>query len=145
MSVSKVAPLFAVAFFASTVTASPVREDWSSSRGAYDVHAIAFDRFVIESRRQGEQGKIARFTVKPGDVFNNSSGERSEVVLGGPYETSQFRVAGDEGVEYYRVSVKLDQGWRSPEYNARGQRWGAFLQLHGPNEYISPPAVALHA
>lgn len=128
------------------IHATPVVEDWSLARSGYDVHAVAPDRFVIESgSKHNTAGKVARFSVKPGDVFNMSSGERSEVVLGGWRETSRFRVTGSEGVEYYRISVKLDPDWQSPSRNAGGQRWGTFFQLHGPDEYSAPPAVALHA
>lgn len=126
------------------VYAAPIVEDWSSACGGYDLHAVAPDRFVLENG-QGGAGKIAKFIVKPGDDFRSSGGERSEVVLGGWRETSSFRVTGNEGIEYYRISVKLDPEWQSPEFDAYRRRWGTFFQLHGPNDYAAPPAVALHA
>lgn len=147
MSVRK---YLAIAAFAHSLIMAPafaasIVEDWSATRGAYDVHAVTSDRFVIEQDQDGKFGRVAKFTVKPGDVFKNSSGERSEVVLDGWRETSRFWVTGTEGLEYYRISVKLDPDWRAPEYDANNQRWGIFFQLHGPNDYIAPPAVSLHA
>ena len=137
--------LFVATFFTFGATASPITEDWTSARNSYDVHATAVDRFVIESDQDMSSKSIAKFIVKPGDVFNKSTGERSEVVLGGWENTSLFRVRGDEGKEYYRVAVKLASDWKAPNKNGRGFSWGSFFQLHGPNEYGAPPAVAIFA
>lgn len=128
----------------SLASAEPIVEDWSRARGSYDLHAVAPDRFAIVTESESAT-KSARFTVQGGDKFKTSTGERSEVVLGGPRDTSPFAVWGDEGVEYYRISVKLESGWRQPEFNVYGQRWGLFFQVHGPNTYTAPPAVSLHA
>ena len=125
--------------------AETVVENWTANRNSYDVHAVDPDRLVIESSQIGADAKIAKFTVKPGDVFNKSTGERSEVVLGGWQETSRFRVTGDEGIEFYRVTVKLASGWQAPQINSRGYVWGTFFQLHGPNEFAAPPAIAMYA
>src|SRR5574343_2050239 len=140
----------AVVAFAHSVALAPavaasIVEDWSAARGAYDIHAVGADRFVIESDQDGKFGKVAKFTIKPGDVFKKSSGERSEVVLDGWQDTSRFKVPGSEGLEYYRISVKLAPDWQPPEYDKANQRWGIFFQLHGPNDYIAPPAISLHA
>ncbi len=129
----------------SRVSAASIVEDWSLAPSAYDVHAVSVDRVSTFSDPDGKSRRIARFTVRPGDVFQGSSGERAEIVLDGWRSTSRFRVHGDEGVEYYRISVKLDADWLSPEKDSRGQLWGTFFQLHGPNEYGSPPAVAFLA
>ncbi len=132
----------AVMTFTTPANAVPLVEDWSSHRSSYDVHAVAPDRFVIENH---PSVKAAKFTVMSGDRLGNSTGERSEVVLGTWRETSPFRVSGNEGTEYYRISVKLDSVWKAPEKNAQGYTWGTFFQLHGPDEYRASPAVALHA
>lgn len=122
-----------------------VVEDWSGTRNSYDLHAVSPARFEIQNDVARKKGRVARFTVMPGDSFRNTTGEHSEVVLGTWRDTSPFRVTGNEGVEYYRISVRLDENWKSPERNGQGFYWGTFFQLHGPNEYKAPPAVALHA
>lgn len=130
---------------ATTVSAASIVEDWSLSSAAYDVHAVSADRVSTFTDPEGRPRRVVRFSVRSGDVFRGSSGERAEVVLDGWRPTSRFRVYGDEGLEYYRISVRLDPDWISPEKDARGQLWGTFFQLHGPNEYASPPAVAFLA
>lgn len=129
----------------SSAGAAKAVEDWSVAKSSYDLHAVSPARFEIQNNVAGKKGKAARFTVMPGDSFRGTTGEHSEVVLGTWRETSPFRVIGNEGVEYYRISVRLEEGWKSPERNAQGFYWGTFFQLHGPNEYRAPPAVALHA
>jgi hypothetical protein len=130
--------------FSASAMAGPIVEKWISARNSYDLHATGADRFVIEHDKNYESRPIAKFTVRPGDVFNNSTGEQSAVNLGGWQSTSRFRVQGNEGVEFYRVSVKLATGWTPPEKNSRGYTWGLFFEAHGPNEYMAPPAVAIH-
>lgn len=125
--------------------ADPIVETWKSRKGSYDVHAEGVDKFMLDSRGSGPRSNVANFTVRPGDKVNQSTGERSEVVLGGWESTSRFKVRGDEGTEFYRISVKLDVNWLPPDANSYGQKWGMFFQLHGPNEYAAPPAVALLA
>lgn len=146
MSISKCFVEFVVIpiAFITSAMAAPVVEGWTTSRSAYDLHAVAPDRFVIESVNGKSYAMAAKFIVAPGDVFKNSSGERSEVVLGGWRDTSRFHITGEEGVEYYRISVKLEAPWLSPEYNGKGQRWGIIFQIHGPDEYHAPPSIALH-
>ena len=135
----------ATAFVALEAAATPITENWTSPRGSYDVHANWSDRFVLERDQDDSSKSIAKFIVKPGDVFNKSTGERSEVVLGGWQTTSRFRVHGHEGTEFYRVTVKLAPDWEAPDTNNRSYAWGIFFQLHGPNEFMAPPAVAIHA
>lgn len=125
--------------------AASIVEDWSLNSASYDLHAVSVDRVTMSTDPDAPQRRVARFEVKPGDVFKGSTGERAEIVLDGWKTTSRFRVNGDEGDEYYRVSVKLDTDWQSPGKDLRGQKWGTFFQLHGPNEYGSPPAVAFLA
>lgn len=135
----------ATAFVALKAAATPITENWTSPRSSYDVHATWSDRFVIERDQDDISKSIAKFTVKPGDVYNKSTGEQSAVNLGGWESTSRFRVIGNEGVEFYRISVKLAPGWIAPETNSKGYTWGLFFEAHGPNEYMAPPAVAIHA
>lgn len=132
-------------FIAFGATGTPIAENWTSQRGSYNVHATWPDRFVLEHDQNSSTKPIAKFTVMPGDIFQKSSGERSEVVLGGWESTSRFQVKGNEGTEFYRVSVKLASDWKAPETNSRGFAWGSFFQLHGPNEYGVASAVAIFA
>jgi len=98
--------------FAMGVNAAPITENWTSNRNVYDVHACGQDRFIIERQTSVSKTATANFTVYPGDVCLKTTGERSEVVLGGWESTSRFKVLGDEGTEYYRVSVKLAPNWK---------------------------------
>lgn len=132
-------------FFVAHVLAAPITENWTSARGSYDIHACGIDRFVPSEQSGQATGAIAYFTVLPGDLCLKTTGERSEVVLGGWRSTSRFQVIGNEGIEYYRVSVKLAPDWVAPKVNSRGYAWGIFFQLHGPNEYGVSPAIAIHA
>lgn len=138
-------PAVLLAFLSSAALAAPAAEDWTSSRSAFDVHACGVDRFVLEGNKGKSTGATAKFTVMPGDDCLKTTGERSEVVLGGWESTSRFKVNGDEGVEFYRVSVKLSSDWIPPQINSRGYAWGIFFQLHGPDELGVPPAIAIHA
>lgn len=144
-SVCRLTVVAALALLSGFANAGDVIEDWSAQENSFDLHAVSPLRFEIQNDVFGKRGRVAKFTVVPGDSFHNTSGEHSEVVLGSWRDTSPFRVSGNEGVEYYRISVRLDESWKSPERNAQGFYWGAFLQLHGPNEYKAPPAIALHA
>lgn len=138
------ATAFAVLFPCSAM-AIPIVENWTSKKNSYDLHACGSDRFILGERNGDLTSAIAQFTVLPNDLCLKTTGERSEVVLGGWQNTSKFRVIGDEGVEYYRVSVKLPTDWVSPQTNTKGSKWGIFFQLHGPNEFMASPAVAIHA
>jgi hypothetical protein len=120
-------------------SALAVTEDWGAPKDKYVLHAAHESRFSIEP--DGLLGRVAVFTVFAGDRVRNWSGERTEVVLGGT--SAQFRVSGNEGLEYYRIAVKLSKDWKAPEPDALGRTWGIFLQLHGPDTYAAPPAVAL--
>jgi hypothetical protein len=117
-------------------------EDWTSARSKYDVHAVREDRFTLERTSKAMFG-TARFQVQPGDRVRDWSGERSEVVLGG--RSADFRVTGHEGTEYYRIAVRLSNDWKPPDPTRRGYKWGIFFQLHGPDEYAAPPAIAFSA
>lgn len=132
-------------WLAANAAAMPIAEKWEATRNAYDIHACGTDRFVLGERAGQSYGAVAKFTVLPGDACLKTTGERSEVVLGGWRSSSRFQVKGDEGMEFYRISVKLTPDWIAPERNVRGYVWGIFFQLHGPNEYGSSPAVAMYA
>jgi len=130
--------------FVCEASAAPVVENWSRSIHSYDLHAVAKDRFRIEDTTS-DGPKIAKFVVRPGDKFKDSTGERSEVVLDTWKDVSKFKIWGDEGQEFYRISVKLDPAWQSPQANSFGYKWGTFFQAHGPDKYLAPPAISLHA
>jgi hypothetical protein len=121
----------------------PIVESWTMSKQSYDSHNIAPDRFVLEGVDKVLLKPVAKFTVRAGDVYRGSTGERSEVVLGGWKTSSPFRISGDEGLEFYRISVKLSPDWVAPTVNSKGHVWGMFFQAHGPNEFAAPPAIAL--
>ena len=128
-----------------SAAATPIVENWESPRSAYDIHACGSDRFILGEQAGQYTGAVAHFTVLPGDACLKTTGERSEVVLGGWRSSSRFQVKGDEGIEFYRISVKLSPDWVAPKRNEHGYLWGIFFQLHGPNEYGASPAVALYA
>lgn len=144
-SIFAVLVMAVAALFCSSVHAGRAIEQWTSPLHAYDLHAVSPSRFQIQDDAIARGRKVAMFTVMPGDRFGNTTGERSEVILGTWRATSPFRVLGNEGTEYFRISVKLDENWKAPERNVQGYSWGIFFQLHGPDDYGAPPAVALHA
>jgi hypothetical protein len=121
-------------------------EKWEARLETYDLHAVHQSRMRIEKMCMNVgPTNFAYFEVLPGDKFKNTTGERSEVVLGGWQNNDGFQVSGGGGVEYYKISVKLASDWEAPETNERGFQWGTFFQLHGPNEYNTSPSLALHA
>jgi hypothetical protein len=88
------------------------------------------DQFaVVDSPlRQGQYA--ARFTVRPGDKFGTSSGERTEV----------YWVDSDEGEgeEYwYAWSTLFPSDWSEPF------GWGVFVQWH--SQFPIPPPVSFNA
>lgn len=77
------------------------------------------------------QGRFAaRFTVRPGDKYSYTSGERSEVFF-----TESREAEGD--VRWYAWSTLFPSDWVEP----RG--WGIFLQWH--SDFPHPPPVAFNA
>lgn len=126
--------------------AQPIRfaitENWTNGIGTYDLHAESPDRFVIEDL--GSE-KIARFTVNAGDQVGTSSGERAEIVLGRWDGSTRFLITGmEKEIEYYRFGVKLSAPWLAPTANGGGYQWGICFQAHGPNEFMTSPAISLH-
>jgi hypothetical protein len=77
--------------------------------------------------RQGSYA--ARFTVNPGDVYNGTSGERSEVIWSDEKEV--------EGSDYwYAWSTMFAADWVSPD-------WGIFLQWHSDLPFVPPLAFTV--
>jgi hypothetical protein len=82
---------------------------------------------VTSPARQGVFA--ARFTVNPGDVYNGTSGERSEVIWSTAKEV--------EGSDYwYAWSTMFATNWVSPE-------WGIFLQWHSDLPFVPPLAFTV--
>jgi hypothetical protein len=101
---------------------------WTSNH--WNRNAPLSDQFqiVTDPVRQGTYA--AKFTVRPGDQFGSTSGERSEVVWANSND--------GEGKEYwYRWSTLFPTDWSEPK------NWGIFIQWHSFN--YTPPAVALTA
>jgi hypothetical protein len=121
-------------------------ENWQSRKSAYDLHALNSSRFAIENvSLNGVLTKAAKFVVQQGDTFRDTTGERAEVVLGGWEKTSKFKVQGNDGLEFYRISVRLDEKWLCPDVNHLGYKWGSIFQLHGPDGDRFSASVALMA
>lgn len=88
------------------------------------------DQFAVVNSpvRQGQYA--ARFTVRPGDTFGTSSGERAEVYWAGSDE--------GEGEEYwYAWSTQFPSDWSEPF------GWGIFVQWH--SQFPIPPPVSFNA
>jgi Polysaccharide lyase len=92
-----------------------------------------------------KHGFVARVEVRPGDWFGQG-GERAEVYdMLGP-DGKHADVTAATGHEFYGVAVRLDPDWQSPgPFPGTQNIWGLFLQLHSPDPFVSPPAIALAA
>jgi hypothetical protein len=55
---------------------------------------------------------------------------------------AQYPVTADSGHEVYGLAVKLAPDWQPP---ANSWHWGLVLQLHSPDDFVAPPALALAA
>jgi polysaccharide lyase-like protein len=84
-------------------------------------------QIVTDPLRQGHY--TAMFTVRPGDKFVDTSGERSEVLLLGADEKE-----GDD--LWYAWSTLFPAGWTTPS------GWSIFAQWH--SRYQAPPPVAFN-
>lgn len=118
-----------------------ISELWDKAENTYDLHAVDANRFAIIP------GPIPHgaFVVTPGDKWLGTSGERSEIVVGG-WRNVDFIVTGAEaGTETYALSMYLAAPWEPPDVNEFGYKWGIFLQLHSPNSFALSPAFALGA
>ena len=97
------------------------RNQWDKIQ--YKTGGVEADQFAIVQDPVRDGTFAARFTVRPGDVFN-SGGERSEVV---------WYSHENEGDDYwYRWSTLFPNDWTAPSY------FGVFLQWHSGLPY-SPP------
>jgi Polysaccharide lyase len=88
---------------------------------------VAGDQFAVLSSPLRQGSYAARFTVRPGDRFASTSGERTEVYWEGSDES--------EGEEYwYSWSTLFPVTWTEP------RNWGIFLQWHS---YLPSPGPVL--
>jgi hypothetical protein len=93
----------------------------------YRTGGVAEDQFVVLSSPLRQGSYAARFTVRPGDRFGSTSGERAEVYWAGSDES--------EGEEYwYSWSTLFPETWAEP------RNWGIFLQWHS---YLPSPGPVL--
>jgi hypothetical protein len=83
------------------------------------------DQFAIVSDPVHQGNFAARFTVRPGDRFGSTSGERSEVLYTGANE-----VEGDD--VWYAWSTLFPSDWTTPS------GWSIFAQWHSSYP-VSPP------
>ncbi|HEX3113183.1 MAG TPA: polysaccharide lyase [Candidatus Eisenbacteria bacterium] len=83
------------------------------------------DQFAIVSNRVRQGRFAAKFTVRPGDKFGATSGERSEVLYTGANE-----VEGDD--VWYAWSTLFPSDWITPT------GWSIFTQWHSSYP-VSPP------
>jgi hypothetical protein len=96
---------------------------WTSNQWNRDVPLSEQFRVVSDPVRQGDFA--AKFTVRPGDKFATTSGERSEVVYTGADER-----AGDD--VWYAWSTLFPSDWVTPA------GWSIFTQWHSYYN-VSPP------
>ena len=102
------------------------RSQWD--RLHYKTGGVASDQFAVVSDPVRQGSFAARFTVRPGDVFN-SGGERCEVV---DYSDES------EGSDYwYAWSTLFPPTWTAPN------SFGIFLQWH--SNLPIPPPIAFNA
>jgi hypothetical protein len=109
------------------------------------VHAKSPTRITLVQDPISPKGRlVARFEVRPGDY--TVSGDRAELVYMWK-DSSRFPVTAASGHEFYGISVKVAPDWRAPgdDLRYRGTKWGVFMQLHSPDIFSAPPAVALSA
>jgi hypothetical protein len=97
------------------------RSQWD--RLHHKTGGVESDQFAIVQDPVRQGAFAARFTVRPGDVFN-SGGERSEVVW------YSHESEGDD--HWYQWSTLFPANWSAPSY------FGIFLQWHSALPY-SPP------
>jgi polysaccharide lyase-like protein len=98
---------------------------WSGNHWDEDVPLGEQFQIVTDPVRQG--GFAARFTVRPGDKFFSTSGERSEVLYTGANE-----VQGDD--VWYAWSTYFPADWVTPA------GWSIFAQWHSSYP-VSPPVA----
>lgn len=107
------------------------------------LHASGGDRVRLENDPTSpNNGLVARFEVRPGDYTVTGDGAQFVDMW---QHGSRLPVTGNSGHEFYAIAVKLPADWRPPEADIRNPNisWGIFAQLHSPNIYAGPPAIAL--
>jgi hypothetical protein len=117
--------------------------EWVAGYGANHwriVQERGMDRLHVESDPTSPKGgAVLRVEVRPGDSVG-FSGERAEVSHMLSPTGAQYPVTADSGHEVYGLAVKVDPQWQPP---ANSWHWGVVLQLHGPDDFGAPPALAL--
>jgi hypothetical protein len=97
---------------------------WSGNQWNRNVPLSEQFRIVTDPVRQGRYA--AKFTVRSGDKFGTTSGERSEVYWTGSDEA--------DGQDYwYSWSTLFPSDWTEPN------GWGIFLQFHADFSSTPPP------
>lgn len=96
---------------------------WSGNHWNKDVPLS--DQFAVVSDPVHQGNFAAKFTVRPGDKFGSTSGERSEVLYTGANE-----VEGDD--VWYAWSTLFPEDWTTPT------GWSIFAQWHSSYP-VSPP------
>jgi Polysaccharide lyase len=121
--------------------------DWNPNRWRM-VAENAIDRLTaVADPSSPQKGTVLNVQVLPGDTLGDAGGERAEVFRMLDAFGKEFPVTPASGHEHYAVAVRLDPYWKPPLHNpANGNwQWGIFLQLHSPDQFGSPPALALTA
>jgi Polysaccharide lyase len=101
------------------------RSQWSGNHWNRNVPLSDQFEIVADPVRQGRFA--AKFTVRPGDRFGSTSGERSEVLFTGANE-----VEGDD--VWYAWSTFFPTDWKTPA------GWSIFAQWHSSYP-VSPPVA----
>jgi Polysaccharide lyase len=119
--------------------------EWVAGSGANHwriVQERGKDRLQVERDPTSPKGgAVLRVEVRSGDTVG-WSGERAEVShMLGPAGV-RYPVTADTGHEVYGLSTKVDSDWHPPT-SINKWRWGLILQLHGPDDFNAPPALAL--
>lgn len=120
---------------------------WVAGSGANHwrmVQERGIDRLQVQQDPTSPKGgAVLQVEVRPGDYLGYS-GERAEVSHMLSPTGGQYWVTAQTGHEVYGISIKLDSNWPLDAKKHENQ-WGAFLQLHSPDEFHSPPSFSLHA
>jgi hypothetical protein len=119
--------------------------EWVAGYGANHwriVQERGKDRLQVERDPTSPKGgAVLRVEVRPGDTVG-WSGERAEVSHMLSPTGAQYPVTAESGHEIYGLAVKVDPQWQPP---ANSWHWGLVLQLHSPDDFGAPPALALAA
>jgi Polysaccharide lyase len=100
---------------------------------------------LVLDKSSPKGGMVARIEVRPGD-FGSSGDSTQFVSMWGVGR--RLSVTEESGHEFYALSVKLSPDWQPPGPDVRFKfplTWGIVMQLHSPNAFAAPPALALSA